>query len=1342
MANRFRAAVQSLGLAVIGVGAMLAGSNAALADQPQVQVSVPTSPQAGLRVIRSNEHGLLLELTVPDYTLNAGHLGVAGADRLANPGKPDLPKFSALIGIPAEATVSVQVVQDEAQVVMGPQSIAPVPSPVLPDGDLQPGKLSLVPDRAAYANRALYPAEVARVADMAWLRDQRLARLEIYPFQYRAATQALTWHRRLLIEVKFEGVMLPQQLNAPSTASSNNPFEGILQQQVLNYEVARQWRSTSAGRVSATQPAHSATSLAPRTKIVVNHDGVYRVTYADLQAAGLDMSTFDPRNLQLTNQGLDVAITVVGETDGHFDPGDYVLFYGQKLRGDLLASKWITESSHWLTYGNWIPHFNAFMVERYTDNNVYWLSVGSTPGLRMATSAGSPSGQASVPDYYTATVRLEQSTYWRTWTFTSEDVFFWDRVTGITNTVTRTYPITLTAVAAQNLSATVTGEVVAGVQNTAAAPDHRTQFYMNTMTQPFEDATWDGITRHRFVGTVPLAALSEGVNNLVFVARKQPALSSDEMLFDWFKIDYARRFQAEAGALTFQGDHSGAVQYDVSQLTSPTVTVLDVSNPWLPRQIISPQITTNGGGYTASFEVSQTVPLTYVVADQSAWQSPAAITRYAPTIDLRDPANGADYLVITHHDFITGAQALANYRATQGQRTKVVDLDDVYNQFTDGLFNPIAIKAFLKYAYFNWQSPAPAYVVLVGDGHWNFKGYVLKNPDALPGTAPNFMPPYMAWVDPWQGEVDSSSLLAAVAGDDIFPDMAIGRIPVNSAAEMNIVVSKTLAYEQAAPQDWQRRLMFVADNTPDPANAGDFVALSEQAINSYAPKPFAIDRIYENNFGCSSYPCPAVNYAITNTLNLTGALLVNYVGHGAIPRWSGESILYTPNASTLNNLGQLPIILSLTCLDGYWYYPHVLNNTALMETMLRAPNGGDVASFSPTGLGVANGHDVLQRGFYRAAFNDGAQRLGTAALAAKAELYATGYDLDLVSTFTVIGDPALVLPTYRLQVSPASAVQSGLPGTVVSYTLEVTNTGTLTHTGLVKITGNTWPVTVSPNLVVPLGQSQPVVVSTTIPLNSPLGAVDAMTVTFSSTDGVQQALVRLTTVPILYGVTASDQPAPRAIDPGASVTYTLAITNAGTLTDTFVLSSIGNTWPVSISPDNLADLPPGASAQFNAVVSAPVHALPGDTDVSQLVVASQGSLGVVKAAIYLTTTANTVYGFDLAPKIMWQLGMSGTDVTYTLSLTNTSNVTNSYAAEVGGTLWPITVSPANGLLAPWVGVTVPVRISIPEHVGAGVMDTATVTMTMSLGGLAPQRVSLITLANPYQVALPLVWKGN
>jgi hypothetical protein len=1115
MMNRFKSLVQSVACAILGVGAVLAGNSAAVASTPQIQNPEQVLQGDGWHVIRSDEHGLLLELTAPDYTLKDGQIVMPGADRLAVPGKPDLPKFSALIGIPSEETVTVQVLQDDLQVVADRQAIAPAPSPFLPTGDLQPGAVRRTPDQVAYANRALYPVEVARVADTAWLRDQHLVRLEAYPFQYRAATQELVWHRRLLIEVKFTGVTSANRSVMPNSMPTNDPFEAILQEKVLNYAVARQWRSIPAEPTAAVPARLTLTATEPRYKIVVNHDGVYRVTYEDLQAAGLDVNAIDPRQLQMTNQGLPVAMTVVGEADGHFDPSDYVLFYGQKLRGDLLASKWITESNNWLTYNGWHPQFDAFMVERYTDNNVYWLTVGTAPGLRMATQVGTPRGSAFTPDYYTATARAEEVSYWRTTTFTGEDPFFWERVNGITSIVTRTYPITLTALAAQNLSATVTGEVVAAVQNSAVAPDHRTQFYLNDMAQPFEDMTWDGITRHRFTGSVPLTALHEGQNDLVFAAILQPALSSDEMLFDWFKIDYARRFQADAGALTFRSDQSGAVQYNVQQLTSADAVVFEISDPWLPQQIISPNITTSGGGYTVSFEVSQTMPLTYVVADRNAWRSPVSLTRYAPTVDLHDPNNGADYIVITPRDFITGAQTLADYRATQGLRTQVVDLEDVFNQFTDGIFHPIAIKAFLKYAYYHWRSPAPAYVLLVGDGHWNFKNYNIANYSS-PAYTPVYMPPYLVWVDPWQGEVDSSSLLAAVAGDDVMPDMAIGRLPVNSVAEMNTVVSKTLAYEQTAPQDWQRRLMFVADNVPDPLGAGDFVALSEQAINQYAPPSYAIDRVYENNFNCpNAQPCPAVNYAITNTLNQMGALLVNYVGHGSTFRWSHERILVNANVPTFDNLDRLPVILSLTCLDGYWSHPDVLNNSSLMETMLRAPNGGDVASFSPTGLGVATGHDVLQQGFYAAAFTAGLQRFGAATLAAKAQLFATGQNLDLVSTFTVFGDPALRLPTYALDLKPTAAEKIALPTGPVQYTLHVTNTAFLTDTLTISAAGD-WPVTSSVlGLTLPPGASTSFVVTVSVPVTVTNGAGAPVTVTIQSHGDATRVVAYLTTTALV-----------------------------------------------------------------------------------------------------------------------------------------------------------------------------------------------------------------------------------
>jgi hypothetical protein len=148
-----------------------------------------------------------------------------------------------------------------------------------------------------------------------------------------------------------------------------------------------------------------------------------------------------------------------------------------------------------------------------------------------------------------------------------------------------------------------------------------------------------------------------------------------------------------------------------------------------------------------------------------------------------------------------------------------------------------------------------------------------------------------------------------------------------------------------------------------------------------------------------------------NDLNSTGALLVNYSGHGSIDFWAGEQIFVNADIPLLSNGSKLPVVFSLTCLDGYWIHPSLSGDTltkpSLAEELLRASQKGAVATFSPTGLGVATGHDSLQRGFYDALFINGERFLGPATLSGKVRLYNTGFNLDLLQTFTTFGDPAL-----------------------------------------------------------------------------------------------------------------------------------------------------------------------------------------------------------------------------------------------------------------------------------------------------------------------------------------------
>lgn len=1085
---------------------------AALQQTAPVHAGGTERPGAGVRIVTSTEDTLMVDIDVPDYELQAvaaaqehyQRIVISGTTSLVAPGFPELPKFSAVLGVPPQGRVSVRVVNDLVDTLPGTYRLVPVESPAPSNGDLQPGTTQRVPDRVAYASADYYPAEVARVAEIAWLRDQRLARIEIYPFQYLAAAGQLRLHRHLQIEIKFEGAGTADRVEA--APKSAGPFEQLLRDSLLNYDTARSWRSSAAAPSLISSP----TITTPQYKIVVDRDSLYRVTYTDLLSAGLLMTSFDPRHLHLSNQGLAVAIEVAGENDGHFDPGDYLLFYGQRLRGDLLAAKHADEADDWIMLNGWQPHFNAKMVEKYTDENVYWLEAGATPGLRMAAIDGTP-GAAPTVDYYTETVRAEQQNLWKTTHFNDEDTWFWDVInTGYAGQIiTRTYTTTLSAIATLPLSATVRAEVTTITPNPPPNPTYRTIFHLNALSNVLEDSIWTGLVRHRLSATTPVTMLMEGSNALTFTVVAQAQTPAASLYFDWFEIQYPRRLQAVGDQLTFSDGRSGPRQYATGNFTTGALQVLNVTNPWQPQRVVSSSLSAAAGHYTATFEITSTDPVTYYVSGADQIRSPKQISYYAPP-DLGS-GNGADYIIITHRDFITSMQTLAAYRSAEGLRVKIVDVADLYNQFTDGLSHPIAIKDFLKYAYANWQPPAPTYVLLVGDGHWNFKNFNT----ATYGTPPNFMPPNLGWVDPYQGEVDTANELVEIVGSDRIPDMLIGRLPVNTAAEADVVVSKIISYEaQAKSLPYRQRMMFVADNVPDPAGAGDFVYLSNEVINSLLPATYAPDRIYSNDYGCAQYsPCPQVNYAITSTLNQTGALFVNYIGHASLNRWGHESYLVNANVASLNNLARLPIILSMTCLDGYWIYPSTDgSNNGLMETMLRAANGGAVASFSPTGLGVTTGHDQLERGLLAAVFQQNYARLGWAAQAGKVNLFATGMNYDLIDTFTIFGDPALRLPTYALDVAPGSSTRFGSPNVTVTHTIYLTNTGWLTNTAAISLSGGEWPSSAPWSLTVLPGQNTPLIVSVTIPVTASLGATNVATLTLSSGDKATQSVVKLVTI--------------------------------------------------------------------------------------------------------------------------------------------------------------------------------------------------------------------------------------
>ena len=116
-----------------------------------------------------------------------------------------------------------------------------------------------------------------------------------------------------------------------------------------------------------------------------------------------------------------------------------------------------------------------------------------------------------------------------------------------------------------------------------------------------------------------------------------------------------------------------------------------------------------------------------------------------------------------------------------------------------------------------------------------------------------------------------------------------------------------------------------------------------------------------------------------------------------------------PGLFRLTNGDKLPISLPMTCLEGFFHEAQ-MGTLSYGEANLLVPDAGAVASWSPTGLGVATGHDMLERGLFLAMFQDGVRELGPATNQAKLYLLAnsaSGKYEDLIDTYLILGDPAL-----------------------------------------------------------------------------------------------------------------------------------------------------------------------------------------------------------------------------------------------------------------------------------------------------------------------------------------------
>ncbi|MFH1729645.1 MAG: C25 family cysteine peptidase [Pseudomonadota bacterium] len=703
----------------------------------------------------------------------------------------------------------------------------------------------------------------------------------------------------------------------------------------------------------------------------INTSGIYKVTYSGLLASGVDPDSADLSRVQLKNRGNIIPLFVYdANANGFFDPEDYIKFYAKQI--DENAAEY-----------------------EYTETNIYRLTIG-TGGNSIEEVDASNTDSYTLLNNHLKTIHSEEnSKYYRFYTSQEgADHWFWDDYLNANEGSTSVnYEFTI-----NNIDTTVETAslevLLKGKSSDTENPDHHTKIYINDIL--IDDQTWDSTIEFTHETTFDSSILMNGTNSLKLESVGDTGASVDYLYMNYFEISYYQQFIAIDDYLEFTLSEPGNYHLQISSFSTSDIEIFEITDQANTKKIINPTINNEADTYSVTFELSTDASSSFIVQAISKAQAVDNIETVFTT-NLIGLDNQADYIMIVYDDFYDNIEPLAYYHTTMGLNVKAVKISEVYNDFNYGIESPQAIKDFLEYAYSSWQSPAPQYVLLVGDATYDHK-------DNYAAGNQNFIPTHFYYTSDL-GPTPSDNWFVSVSGSDNLPDMHIGRLTAQNTGEVDIQVNKILNYYLNQPFEWNQTMQFITDDEDR------FEDVSNTIISDYVPEDYTVHTLYLEDYGDVGADLRSDWYE-----NMaTGTLITNYIGHGCAIALPNQMIESVAQVAEVENESKPTFLTFFSCLSGF--FPLVLtspDSTAYRECLAEAfmlqENKGAIATFSSTSMDVLENHEKMAYALFDAFFIQGYSHIGAATSYAITSAYEDfGASEDFVQAFSLLGDPAMEL---------------------------------------------------------------------------------------------------------------------------------------------------------------------------------------------------------------------------------------------------------------------------------------------------------------------------------------------
>ncbi len=796
-------------------------------------------------------------------------------------------------------------------------------------------------------------------------------------------------------------------------------------------------KNLSARRQSST--FNSVLASGDWYKIGVTEDGIYKIDYQYLQKIGINPGTLDPKTIRIFGNGCHMlpqpnsvpravdltenAILVQGENDGHFDATDYILFYGQSP-----DTHYFDASTGRLIYDK----------NLYSDTTYYFLNIGETKGLRIATAdnAGDDFQMVSSYDYFT-THELDEVNILNSGRYWYGEKFDFELSHDFNVQIPNLLPETEIGVVSSIMAETYQS---ASMDLSLNGNNLGNQELKPVFQGTYSQQGTDNLDSFKINSSNVLNAANSYTLSLNF---NKAAGDRSRAYLNYFEVTAKCGLTLTNNQIIFTSLSSTEQPFTTYQIAgvNQNAMIWDVSNPLEPVNQNFDNI-----GEKAIFGTSSSTLKTFVVSNGTDYPAPAFFHRVKNQNLHGEQA--PDLLIVTYPGFLTEAQRLANLRRQHdGLDVLVVTTREIYNEFSSGAQDITAIRDFVRFLY---DQSADNHklrdLLMFGRGSFDYKDRLSQNTNFVPTyCSRNSLHPissyssddYFGFLDEDEGEWSESG-----SGDEML-DIGVGRLPVKSLAEAKIVVDKLYNYAENPETlgSWRNEICFIADDGDDQdgtlheRDADKLATLVDTAYTGFNVNKIYIDA-YPQIISPIGETAPEANEAIDKKID-KGLLIMNYTGHGSETRLASETVINITSISKLENYQKLPLFVTATCEFGRHDDPKIVSGA---EYLLLNPRGGAIGLLTTSRPVYSSSNYVLNEAFYQNVFrkdNGQYQDLGAVFMATKNESLSGSVNRN----FILLGDPSMKLAYPKQDIRIVASENSYAPGDTLKALNQIKLTG-------------------------------------------------------------------------------------------------------------------------------------------------------------------------------------------------------------------------------------------------------------------------------------------------------------